>query len=66
MAAAIAEEPESRAREMAALLPRHRDMMIALGILSGEVIDARERFRFAGVGLPTARTVDFDWPGGAA
>jgi hypothetical protein len=67
MGAAIQrEESASRAQEMAALLPQDRNMLIAMGILSGTVVDARRRFADAvrfGV-LPTARSIDFDdwWP----
>ena len=39
-----AEVAEQRAREMAALNPAERNVLVALGILSGVVLDARRRF----------------------
>jgi hypothetical protein len=45
MSAAISNEvAELRAREMAALDPAERSVLIALGILSGVVVDARKEF----------------------
>jgi hypothetical protein len=67
MGAAIqGKESVSRAQEMAALLPQDRNVLIAIGILSGTVVDGRRRFADAirsGM-LLTAPLIDFDdwWP----
>lgn len=49
---------------MAALAPQQRDMMIAMGILSGTVIDARKWFERESltIGPLLAHTIDYDWP----
>lgn len=55
-AATAIEVAEQRALAMAALAEPQRDMMIALGILSGVVVDGRRRFERLTIG-PLVETI---------